>query len=69
MAESGWVLWADRGSTFTGFIARDPGGGLHTAKLLSAAPGRYDDAVVEGARRLLGVAAGQPMPTGLPAAV
>jgi len=60
----GWVLWADRGGTFTDLIARDPGGGIHTAKLLSAAPGHYQDAVVEGARRLLGVPSGEPMPAG-----
>lgn len=65
MAEPGWVLWADRGGTFTDLIARDPAGTLHTAKLPSAAPGRYQDAVVEGARRLLGVADGEPLPAGL----
>jgi 5-oxoprolinase (ATP-hydrolysing) len=63
-AGPGWVLWADRGGTFTDLIARDPGGGIHTAKLLSAAPDHYQDAVVEGARRLLGVPAGEPMPAG-----
>ncbi|MFZ5653001.1 MAG: hydantoinase B/oxoprolinase family protein [Pseudomonadota bacterium] len=63
-AGPGWVLWADRGGTFTDLIARDPGGGIHTAKLLSAAPGQYQDAVVEGARRLLGVPAGAPLPAG-----
>ena len=60
----GWVLWADRGGTFTDLIARDPDGGIHTAKLLSAAPGHYEDAVVEGARRLLGVPSGEPLPVG-----
>ncbi len=42
-------------------VARDPHGRLHTAKLLSEDPGRYDDAAVEAIRRLTGVGSG-PLP-------
>ncbi|HUD92618.1 hydantoinase B/oxoprolinase family protein [Sphingobium sp.] len=47
-----WQFWIDRGGTFTDVVARDPGGRLHTAKLLSSDPERYDDAAVEAVRRL-----------------
>ena len=52
-----WRFWVDRGGTFTDVVARDPDGGLHTAKLLSQDPGRYDDAALEAIRRLTGVGA------------
>ena len=48
-----WQFWIDRGGTFTDVIGRAPDGGLHTAKLLSEAPGQYEDAVVEGMGRVL----------------
>jgi len=57
----GWEFWIDRGGTFTDIIGRDPDGGLHTRKLLSASEA-YDDAAVEGMRRLLGATAGTPFP-------
>ncbi len=50
---SGWQFWIDRGGTFTDVIGRTPGGELVTAKLLSEAPEHYEDAAVEGIRRLL----------------
>jgi len=50
-----WQFWIDRGGTFTDIVARDPGGAIRTAKLLSDNPGQYDDAAVEGIRRLTGV--------------
>ena len=53
-----WQFWIDRGGTFTDIVARSPDGAIHTAKLLSEDPGRYDDAAVEGIRRLTGVGAG-----------
>ncbi|MEJ2601861.1 MAG: hydantoinase B/oxoprolinase family protein [Gammaproteobacteria bacterium] len=53
MSTTGWQFWIDRGGTFTDVIGRSPAGDLVTAKLLSEAPGRYDDAAVEGVRRLL----------------
>jgi len=56
-----WLFWIDRGGTFTDIVARSPDGAIRTAKLLSEDPGRYDDAAVEGIRRLTGVAAG-PLP-------
>src|ERR1700684_1996146 len=57
-----WEFWIDRGGTFTDIVARQPDGGLTVAKLLSEDPGRYQDAAVEGIRRLLGVPPGQPIP-------
>ncbi|WP_188063113.1 hydantoinase B/oxoprolinase family protein [Sphingobium sp. KCTC 72723] len=47
-----WQFWIDRGGTFTDVVARDPGGRLHTVKLLSSDPERYADAAVEAVRRL-----------------
>ncbi|MEZ5603016.1 MAG: hydantoinase B/oxoprolinase family protein [Burkholderiaceae bacterium] len=58
---SAWQFWIDRGGTFTDIVARRPDGTLATAKLLSENPGRYDDAAVEGIRRLLGLAPGEPI--------
>jgi 5-oxoprolinase (ATP-hydrolysing) len=48
----GWSFSIDRGGTFTDIVARGPDGRLHTAKLLSENPEHYDDAAVEGIRRL-----------------
>ncbi|HEX8483442.1 MAG TPA: hydantoinase B/oxoprolinase family protein [Allosphingosinicella sp.] len=50
----GWSFSIDRGGTFTDIVARAPDGRLLTAKLLSDNPERYDDAAVEGIRRMLG---------------
>ena len=52
------------GGTFTDVIGRDPSGGLHARKLLSENPEAYRDAAVQGIRELLGLAAGQPVPSG-----
>ncbi|MGC0143317.1 hydantoinase B/oxoprolinase family protein [Pseudactinotalea sp. Z1732] len=49
----GWQFWIDRGGTFTDVVARDSHGELHTHKLLSEDPERYDDAAVEAIGRLL----------------
>src|SRR6266566_509636 len=57
-----WEFWIDRGGTFTDVVARRPDGRVAACKLLSEDPGRYDDAVVAGIRRLLGVAAADPVP-------
>ncbi|MFP5400018.1 MAG: hydantoinase B/oxoprolinase family protein [Gammaproteobacteria bacterium] len=54
-----WQFWIDRGGTFTDLVGRAPDGALHTLKLLSDNPEQYDDAAVEGIRRLLGLAAGE----------
>jgi len=58
-----WEFWIDRGGTFTDVIGRRPDGSLVTAKLLSENPGRYEDAAVEGIRRLLGLAPGDLIPS------
>ncbi len=66
MAESGkWHFWIDRGGTFTDVVARAPYGNLITRKLLSVAPGAYDDAALAGIREILGVPAGGPIPAEL----
>jgi 5-oxoprolinase (ATP-hydrolysing) len=49
----GWSFSIDRGGTFTDIVARTPDGRLLTAKLLSDNPEQYDDAAVEGIRRLM----------------
>jgi len=56
-----WQFWIDRGGTFTDIVTRRPDGTLASAKLLSENPERYDDAAVEGIRRLLGLAPGDPI--------
>jgi 5-oxoprolinase (ATP-hydrolysing) len=58
-----WDFWIDRGGTFTDVIGRDPRGRLHPIKLLSEGSA-YKDAAVEAIRRLLGLASGEPIPTG-----
>jgi 5-oxoprolinase (ATP-hydrolysing) len=57
-----WQFWIDRGGTFTDIVARSPDGSLLTHKLLSENPGLYRDAAIAGIRRLMGVAAGAPIP-------
>ncbi|MEA3032932.1 MAG: hypothetical protein QOH86_948, partial [Sphingomonadales bacterium] len=47
-----WAFSIDRGGTFTDIVARAPDGRLLAAKLLSDNPEQYDDAAVEGIRRL-----------------
>jgi len=54
MAEGAWEFWIDRGGTFTDILGHAPDGRLHPLKLLSENPGAYEDAAVEGIRRLLG---------------
>ena len=49
----GWQFWVDRGGTFTDVVGRAPDGELTATKLLSVAPGRYEDATVPGIRSLL----------------
>jgi 5-oxoprolinase (ATP-hydrolysing) len=62
-ASGRWDFWIDRGGTFTDVIGRDPGGDMHPLKLLSENPEAYEDAAIEGIRRLLGVEAGATMPS------
>ncbi|HQR78996.1 MAG TPA: hydantoinase B/oxoprolinase family protein, partial [Actinomycetota bacterium] len=61
---TGWRFWIDRGGTFTDVVAADPRGDTHVCKLLSEAPEAYEDAAIEGIRRLLGVGDG-PIPAGV----
>jgi 5-oxoprolinase (ATP-hydrolysing) len=56
-----WQFWIDRGGTFTDLVAKTPDGTLKTLKLLSESAA-YDDAAIEGVRRLLGLDAGEPIP-------
>ena len=58
-----WDFWIDRGGTFTDVIGRDARGRLHPIKLLSESSA-YTDAAVEAIHRLLGLASGEPIPTG-----
>ena len=64
MTDARWEFWVDRGGTFTDLVARDPGGGLSTLKLLSENPGQYDDAAVEGVRRLMRLRPDDAIPPG-----
>ena len=59
-----WRFWIDRGGTFTDVIARTPGGELRAAKLLSENSEQYEDAAIEGIRRMLGLAADEVIPAG-----
>jgi 5-oxoprolinase (ATP-hydrolysing) len=56
-----WGFWIDRGGTFTDVIGRTPSGSLRTLKLLSDNAAQYDDAAVEGIRRLLDLSPGEPI--------
>ncbi|GGL64470.1 hydantoinase B/oxoprolinase family protein [Wenxinia marina] len=49
-----WDFWIDRGGTFTDVVGRAPDGALTPLKLLSENSGVYEDAAIEGIRRLLG---------------
>jgi 5-oxoprolinase (ATP-hydrolysing) len=57
-----WQFWIDRGGTFTDIIARRPDGELEATKLLSENPEQYEDAAVEGIRRLLELEEDQAIP-------
>jgi 5-oxoprolinase (ATP-hydrolysing) len=61
---SKWRFWIDRGGTFTDVVAHRPDGRLAALKLLSENRERYRDAAVEGIRRLLALAPGEPIPGG-----
>jgi len=63
MVSGTWDFWIDRGGTFTDVIGRDPEGGLHQRKLLSENPEAYRDAGIQGIRDLLGVEAGERIPS------
>ncbi len=50
---AGWHFWIDRGGTFTDVVARGPYGEEIVRKLLSEAPGQYDDAAIEAVTAIL----------------
>ena len=58
-----WDFWIDRGGTFTDVIGRAPDGSLHPMKLLSENPEAYEDAAIEGIRRLVGAASSADLPS------
>src|SRR5579862_4477885 len=64
-----WEFWIDRGGTFTDVIGRRTDGALTTHKLLSENPEAYRDAAVHGIRHLLGLKAGEAIPSQRIAAV
>lgn len=59
--EGRFSFWIDRGGTFTDVIGRSAEGREVSLKLLSASSA-YEDAAVEGMRRILGAVAGAPFP-------
>jgi 5-oxoprolinase (ATP-hydrolysing) len=61
MTTGRWNFHIDRGGTFTDIVAEAPDGVLSTHKLLSLSAS-YDDAALEGIRRVLGIAPGAPIP-------
>jgi 5-oxoprolinase (ATP-hydrolysing) len=67
-ADGAWEFWIDRGGTFTDVIGCDGAGRVRSSKLLSASPA-YDDAAVEGMRRMLGAEPGAPFPAARVAAI
>ncbi len=60
---SKWQFWIDRGGTFTDIVAEAPDGARHALKLLSENSSAYEDAAVEGMRRLLDVPPDTPLPS------
>jgi hypothetical protein len=56
-----WQFWLDRGGTFTDVVGRRPDGTIITTKLLSENPEQYEDAAIEGIRRLLELGANEPL--------
>ena len=63
MTAGAWRFYIDRGGTFTDVVAESPDGAIQSLKLLSEGP-RYDDAALEGVRRILGVPSNAPIPSG-----
>ncbi|WP_122520492.1 hydantoinase B/oxoprolinase family protein [Pannonibacter phragmitetus] len=64
-----WDFWIDRGGTFTDIVGRTPEGKIRAHKVLSENPEAYRDAAVQGIRELMGLAAGDPIPSGTIATV
>jgi 5-oxoprolinase (ATP-hydrolysing) len=66
---SGWQFWIDRGGTFTDIVAQRPDGEIVVHKLLSENKERYNDAAIQGIRKILGISSDAPIPTEQIAAV
>ncbi len=62
MTQGRWHIWIDRGGTFTDLVALGPDGQIRATKLLSESAEHYDDAAIEGIRRLVGLAQGRDLP-------
>jgi 5-oxoprolinase (ATP-hydrolysing) len=56
-----WRFAVDRGGTFTDIIGMSPSGDFHTLKLLSRSAA-YDDASIEGIKRILGLKTHDALP-------
>lgn len=56
-----WRFAVDTGGTFTDVIGMDTSGEFHSLKLLSRSPG-YEDASIEGIKRIMGLDPGQKLP-------
>jgi 5-oxoprolinase (ATP-hydrolysing) len=56
-----WRFSVDRGGTFTDIVGLDPTGIFHTMKLLSSSDD-YEDASIEGIRRIIGLRRGERLP-------
>lgn len=61
----GWQIWIDLGSIFIDLVAREPGGGISTLKLLSGEAGPTDVATLTGIRCCLGLGPQDPVPSGM----
>ena len=61
--EKKWEFWIDRGGTFTDIISKRPNGKIKAIKLLSENRDHYEDAAIEGVRRLLGIGPTTAIPT------
>ncbi|NJK56393.1 MAG: hydantoinase/oxoprolinase family protein [Pleurocapsa sp. SU_5_0] len=57
-----WQFYIDRGGTFTDIVAQTPQGQIIVHKLLSDNPEQYQDAPIQGIRKLMGIAADEPIP-------
>jgi len=68
LEHNAWTFWIDRGGTFTDVIGRKGHEDAVTLKLLSASDA-YEDAAVEGMRRLLNVSPGAAFPAEQVAAI
>jgi 5-oxoprolinase (ATP-hydrolysing) len=56
-----WRFAVDTGGTFTDVVGLAPQGTFHVMKLLSRSP-EYEDASIEGIRRMLGLGPGEALP-------